>query len=210
LKLRKELEQRIHGWFPKEPNLPKQPTQSSQKEANRQMLIQPQNKGPVSTTDLPITPLYGIAGLLWIFLIDFLQISRIFAYSYLIPWDLNILVVMLGGVFGVAVGGVVAHFELGVLAKKGEFTGRDSALFLVGLIGAAVIFLFALQYAPVEVSLQTQQLMQEFAFLVIPAMAFTIFGLFLRWERKNKRTIYSRFWGGAYVFPKMDNSQVKS
>jgi fluoride ion exporter CrcB/FEX len=204
------LENRIRGWLPKEPNLPKQPTPNSQKTADNQTLIPPQTGNLPTKTGSRASLLYALCGFIWS-LLALQQILRSFAYPYFFPWQLTLLVVAAGCIFGVAFGGAVARWQLRTLSTKGEIKPLPKISVLIIVIGSILILGGVLLYFLPEMSLQNPpMLFIDFVASMVPAVWFTGFAFFSSWERKYKRTILSGLWGGLYVVSTMDNTQVKS
>jgi hypothetical protein len=201
---------RIRGWLPKEPNLPKQPTPSSQKTADNQTLIPPQTGNLPTKTGSRASLLYGLCGFIWS-LLALQQILRSFAYPYFSPWQLTLLVVAAGCIFGVAFGGAVARWQLRTLTKKGEIKPMPKISVLLIFAGSILTLSGVLLYFLPEMSLQNPpMLFIDSVESMLPAGWFTIFAFFSSWERKYKRTILSDWWGGLYVVSKTDNTQVES
>jgi hypothetical protein len=204
------LENRIRGWLPKEPNLPKQPTPSSQKTADNQTLIPPETGNLPTKTGSRVSLLYGLCGFIWSFL-ALQQILRSLAYPYFFPWQLTLLVVAAGCIFGVAFGGAVARWQLRTLTKKGEIRAGTQIPFLLIVTGSILTLSGVLLYFLPEMSLQNPPILFiDSLASMVPAVLFTMLAFFSSWERKYKRTILSGLWGGLYVVSKMDNTQVES
>ncbi len=206
----RDLENRIRGWLPKEPNLPKQPTPSSQKTADNQILIPPQTGNLPTKTGSRVSLLYGVCGFIWTFL-ALQQILRSLAYPYFFPWQLTLLVVAAGCVFGMAFGVAVARWQLRTLTKKGEIKPMPKISVLLIFTGSILTLSGVLLYFLPEMSLQNPpMLFIDSVESMLPAGWFTIFAFFSSWERKYKRRILSDWWGGLYVVSKTDNTQVES
>jgi len=207
--LKKSLENRIRGWLPKEPSWPKQPMQSPQRTAPQQPMFQTQNRNLETRTGMRIVPLYGLLGFFWT-LLAVLNTLRGFAYPYFFPWQLTLLVVIVGCVLGVAIGAAAARFQIGNLTKKGEIRLRTQIPLLLVLIGSTFIILSIGFYFLPQISPQNQEQLLISLHWIVPALCFTIVTFFSSWERKYKRTILSGIWGGIYVSPKLDASMVSA
>ena len=204
------LENRIRGWLPKEPNLPKQPTPSSQKTADNQTLIPLQTGSLPTKTGSRVSLLYGLCGFIWS-LLALLQILRSLVYPYFSPWQLTLLVVAAGCIFGMAFGVAVARWQLRTLTKKGEIKPMPKISVLLIFAGSILTLSGVLLYFLPEMSLQNPpMLFIDSVESMLPAGWFTIFAFFSSWERKYKRTILSDWWGGLNVVSKMNNTQVES
>jgi len=143
------------------------------------------------------------------------QILRSLVYPYFFPWQLTLLVVAAGCIFGVAFGGAVARWQLRTLTKKGEIKPMPKISVLLIFAGSILTLSGVLLYFLPEMSLQNPpMLFIDSVVSMFPAYLFTIFASFSSWERKYKRTILSEPWGGPwgrlYVVSKMDNTQVES
>ncbi|MGA2680763.1 MAG: hypothetical protein ABSF44_03065 [Candidatus Bathyarchaeia archaeon] len=210
MNVKKSLENRIRGWLPKETNLPRQPTPSSQKTVNNQTLIPPQTGNLPTKTGSRVSLLYALCGFIWSFL-AFLQILRSLAYPFFSPWQLTLSVVGVGCILGVVFGGAVARWQLGTLTKKGEIKPMPKISVLLIFTGSILTLSGVLLYFLPEMSLQNPpMLFIDSVESMLPASWFTIFAFFSSWERKSKRTILSDWWGGLYVVLKTDNTQVES
>ena len=213
MNVKESLEKRIRGWLPKEPNLPKQPSPSSQKTSDNQTLIPPQRN--LSTkTGWRVSLLYGLFGFIWSFL-ALQQVLRSLAYPYFFPWQLTLSVVAAGCIFGMAFGGAVARWQLRTLSKKGEIKPIPKTSVVLIVTGSILALSGVLLYFLPQMSLQNPpMLFIDSVASMFPAYLFTIFAFFSSWERKYKRTILSQPWGGPwgglYVISKMDNTQVES
>lgn len=137
-----------------------------------------------------------------------IEILRGFAYPYFFSWELTLLVVIVGCIFGVAIGGAVARFQLRILTiltKKGEIRPETQISFLLIVFGLALTLVGVWLYFLPGMSMQNQQLLLDSTDSMIPAILFTMSAFFVGWERKYKRIILSGAWR-ASLFPKMENT----
>ena len=140
----------------------------------------------------------------WIFLASFhLLINNT---TYHVPLIFLIPAVVSGVIFGVFFYGEWALKILRVIEKKGVYT--VSLITWLYLAGAALIFIGLFTWVFNTLPLQSSVVILDFCYPMLPAALLTRALLYLRWERKNKRLIYTTwgFSGKVYAYPYIYNA----
>lgn len=122
-------------------------------------------------------------------------------------YGFNLLLGSFGVVFGLVYGGVITLWQLKIIEKNGELgvTRKMWAFRLlenIYVVPVVAYFVFSSGLAVWE------RQMVSFAFLIVAATHATQIGLFLNWERKQKKHIlYERFLSGrVYASPEIEKS----
>jgi hypothetical protein len=122
------------------------------------------------------------------------------------PLNLVGAAIVFGIIFGVVSFGILALKTLRIIEKKGVFTMSVSKwLFLAG---ALFIFLGLFTWAFITLPLQAIVLVGDFLYPALPAGLLARLFLYWRWERKNKRMIYTTwgFSGKIYAYSYITNT----
>ena len=129
-----------------------------------------------------------------------------FGRPYFYPWNLILIAVIIGGILGIAIGAVVSQFQLRVLSNEGEFKLRKHIPYELFIIGSGIILLGTGLFFIPSMSSQNKDLLLDSLLTALPALNFSLVGLFLNWERKHKGTIMSGTLAGLYVLPRGDRA----
>jgi hypothetical protein len=122
-------------------------------------------------------------------------------FIYLGIFGFNILLSVLGVIFGLVVGISVALKQLISLEKNGEFkvTLKTGALMLLTIIIAESIAIYLIFSYGLGVGIP----MLSFLYPYLPAFCAARIILYLKWERKNLKLILSN-WTRVYVVPRTE------
>jgi Ca2+/Na+ antiporter len=120
-------------------------------------------------------------------------------------YGFNLLLGSFGVVFGLVYGGVITLRQLKIIEKNGELRATRKMwafvlLAIIDIVPLVVYFAFSFGLAVWE------RQMVSFAFLIVAATHATQTGLFLNWERKQKKHIlYEGFLSGrVYASPEIE------
>jgi uncharacterized membrane protein YqjE len=129
-----------------------------------------------------VVSIYGVAFVAWVY-VCFIEL-----------WinGFNFLLGCLGGVVGLVCGFVQTQWQLKVIEKNGEFKATRKRL-AVALLAIIVLVLLLAYFSLVNFALYlaVARQMASFVFLILPLFYATQIGLFLNWERKQKKHIFS-------------------
>jgi hypothetical protein len=178
---KKSLENRIRGWFPKEPIL-REPTQRFQGIANDQILIRHQG-GTRST------PVLGFGTLVTTFLGITILLSGAISH---ISTDSQIVWLSLGLISGVVLSVILAKKVLNSLATRGETSPSITLPKALLFVGALIILLGAVlwlasQFLPATIG----SFPLDFLLGSLIGFGPARFVLFFAWERKNNKLIFT-------------------
>jgi FlaA1/EpsC-like NDP-sugar epimerase len=113
----------------------------------------------------------------------------------------NVLVGSFGGAIGLIFGVIVTQRQLKIIEKNSEFkaTRKMWAIALLAIIVLlSLLVYFALAYFALYLVVMRQ--IASFVFLILPPFYATQIGLFLNWERKNRKHILFEGLGSPRVY----------
>lgn len=194
------LENRIHGWLPKKPNIPKKATlQSFQRTSNHQTPTQYQNGTRVTTYSGTQTLIWALLGSLWLLSIN-AQFHTLLSSQ--IMW------IFFGLAAGLVLSTLFTQKQLKSLQEKGEI--RLTLQTVLYIVGALLVFAGAFTwvvFSDLPVTIRVGLLNSVFA--SAPGVHAARAILFSNWERKNKKRIFQNRWSSRlYVFPKSDTQYL--
>jgi len=122
--------------------------------------------------------LYGLVALVWAFL----------CFASLMTFGFNLLLSSFGAVVGLACGVAGALRQLRAIEKKGEL--KPTRTMLVFLLLAIIVVVTLMLYFAFSFGLAGIKLMVIFAYPFVPAVYATMTGIYLTWERRQKKRIW--------------------
>ena len=139
MNVKRSLENRIRGWFPKEPNPSKPIQRLAQPSSTNQEMASPDiNSFDQRTLFFISLPLLFIA--------CYFAFGD-FSYGYKIAWQIIVVGFVLGFIAGMLISFPITKKELEWLSQKGKISGRVVKLSILPLIAAIIgIFLVLLFY----------------------------------------------------------------
>jgi hypothetical protein len=196
---KKTLQNRIRGWFPKEPN-PK-PIQQYVRSApiNQKNLNTDIDAIKQRTFFLIFLPLTVLLSLLYI--------SSTFRDAH-VSWQVGAIGMISGLVTGSLIGLPFTMRELKLLSEEGEIRNsvRLWLLTLLLIVVFAGISLFLILYFSFQIEVIYLDLSLGITIGSYTSNAILCF----RWENTFKKRIYRRMWGGMYAIPQNQQAHVST
>ncbi len=203
--LKKRLEHRIRGWFPKEPYIISARLNVEHEDKKPPQVIPPEYK--VSATKVT-----GAFAIFWTIFYGYLFFTILDLKRYpvssfqIVPW------IIAGTVVGVIIGSMFTKNQLGRLSREYQFSinGKDMVLLIVPLVLFFVFgFSVGLSYSFTSMSITVMHgFLISFLSLGI-SLQIIRYVLFVAFEKKeNMRIVQSWFGYGFLLIPKAPNSNV--
>lgn len=180
MKIKKSLENRVRGWFPKEPNFDK-PIQQF-------VPVSPTNQEMTS----PGTNTFEQRTMIFVSL-PFLFIACFFAfgffiYDYKIAWQIVVLGFVFGLIAGTLISSHITKIELEQLSQRGKISGLIVKRSITALIFALVSIFFILFFY----SGYALGIFLDISLASVVSFRLSNFILCLRWENNSKKRIYTK------------------
>jgi hypothetical protein len=197
MELKKSLEKRIRGWFPKEPNLSKHIQEYTQPTA-------------INQKNITIEPGARKQRTAFLFLIFFLFLLILglayFQVGVGFPWEVLAISLVSGLVAGSLASSPIHKRELKLLLQQGEIGPKEMVLSLLALVAFWAIYylmypFFSWQIRGIFIDLILGGVLGTFCSIAV---------LSIRWENTYKKRIYLRFWGGFYALPQNWQANVSN
>jgi hypothetical protein len=191
MNIKKSLESRIRGWFPKEPDVA-QPEKS-----NIQKLTSEQNQTP----DLLAGRIVMVVLMGYLACLTILLFSSMFTHYQATQW-LQLGGIGLGWLLGSLITVSFTRKKLRLLKEKGEIR-RSIKLVVLSSLVYFILIVFPGTFILTDLPIEILAISGEFAISVMFGNLISDFILTFRWERENKmRVIGGGFWK-IYAVPKV-------
>lgn len=198
---KKEIQNRIRGWFPQEPRLPKAPVKTDF-QTNPPPLLNakpaPPQMGPGT---LRATRFLGFQALIWIIL-SFLFVIQLRGENQ-ISLTSQIIWITAGLIVGLTVSAIFTQRQIGYFEKNSQFPTPKAGPLFATIVGAVIIIMVVV-YGSFFFNLQAIGAGFLSSIAVMTPTAFAArYLLFSRYERKKEIYIIQYWWqAGIFALPK--------